>query len=391
MAAVTADAAPLPLGLYVHLPWCARKCPYCDFNSHRAPATLPEAAYVDALLADLAAEASAAAGRRVGSVYLGGGTPSLFSPGAVGRLLEGIGARLNLAPDCEITLEANPGTVDGARLAGYRAAGVNRLSLGIQSFDDARLAAIGRIHDGAQARAAVRAARATGFDNLNLDLMYGLPGQDIAGARADLEAALAFGPEHLSAYQLTLEPGTPFHRRPPPLPGADTLADMGDALAEALDRAGYDHYEVSAYARPGGACRHNLNYWTFGDYLAIGAGAHGKLTDRGGVWRYHKPRRPADYLASPRPAGRHRPGPEALLVEFLMNALRLRAGVPAAAFPARTGLAAATLEAVAAPLRDQGLLVPDPARLAPTALGWRHLDGLLARIAAPGPAAAGAV
>lgn len=386
---MTLCPAEIPLSLYVHLPWCARKCPYCDFNSHRAPAELPEAAYVNVLLQDLEGESQEAGHRPLISIYLGGGTPSLFSPAAVGRLLEGIAGRCALAPDCEVTLEANPGTVDRPRLAGYRAAGVNRLSLGVQSFDDDCLAAIGRIHDAARARAAVAAARAAGFDNLNLDLMYGLPGQDPAGALADLEAALAFEPEHLSVYQLTLEPGTPFHRRPPPRPEADTLAEMGDALAGCLVRAGYDHYEVSAYCRPRAACRHNLNYWQFGDYLAIGAGAHGKLTDAQGVLRYHKPRRPADYLADPARRDAHRPAAADLVAEFLMNALRLRAGVPRAWFAGRTGLPPACLDAVVGPVRD--LLADDPHRIATVPLGWRHLDGLLARLTPLGPAAAEAV
>ncbi|HHI76505.1 MAG TPA: radical SAM family heme chaperone HemW, partial [Gammaproteobacteria bacterium] len=290
----------IPLGLYIHIPWCVRKCPYCDFNSHRAPQALPEADYVDALLRDLAVQAERVAGRTLETVFIGGGTPSLFSGRAIGELLAGAARLLPLAPDAEITLEANPGTAEAGRFADYRAAGVNRLSIGVQSLDDASLRALGRIHDQTQALAAVDMARRAGFDNLNLDLMYGLPRQTPEAALADLEALIGLGPEHLSWYQLTLEPNTLFHHDPPPLPDDDALGEMMDAGLARLSAAGFVQYEISAHARPGRQARHNLNYWRFGDYLGIGAGAHAKLTGADGtVRRYARPRHPRDYLADP--------------------------------------------------------------------------------------------
>ncbi len=370
---------PPPLSLYVHLPWCLRKCPYCDFNSHAVGEALPEAEYIEALLADLDRQVPWIDCRSIETVFIGGGTPSLFSAPAIGRLLEGIADRVRLAADAEITLEANPGAAEAARFAGYRSAGVNRLSIGVQSLDDAALRALGRVHDAAGARRAVTLARAAGFDNLNLDLMYGLPGQEPAAAMADLDAALALAPEHLSWYQLTLEPNTLFHARPPALPDADVVGEIMDAGLERLTAAGFAHYEVSAHARPGRRARHNLNYWTFGDYLGIGAGAHGKLTDTAGrIRRYSRPRHPRTYLEDPAAVGSERIlSPEELPLEFMMNALRLGDGVPAALFPERTGM---PLAAIATPLteaRARGLMVADAARLAPTALGRRFLDDLL--------------
>ncbi|MBK1633031.1 YggW family oxidoreductase [Thiohalocapsa halophila] len=374
-----------PLALYVHLPWCPRKCPYCDFNSHRASEPLPEDAYVDALLADLDAQLGApAACRGLISIFIGGGTPSLFSGAAVARLLAGIRSRCALAPDAEITLEANPGTVDAGHFRAYRAAGVNRLSIGVQSLSAAHLDALGRIHDPEQARAAVAAARAAGFENINLDMMFGLPRQTPAEARADLDALIALAPEHISYYQLTLEPNTAFAHRPPPVPDHDSLDAMAEAGAARLAAAGYGRYEVSAYARDGYRCRHNLNYWRFGDYLGIGAGAHGKLTDvaTGAVVRRSNKRSPADYLARPsKPATRCDLSDADLVLELAMNALRLVDGVESALFAARTGLPPSRLASARARLTAAGLLEPAPERLAATPLGQRFLNDLVAGFA----------
>jgi oxygen-independent coproporphyrinogen-3 oxidase len=374
----------IPLGLYVHLPWCVRKCPYCDFNSHALRGDLPADAYVDALLADLAFEVPQAAGRPVDSVFIGGGTPSLLPPPALARLLEGVAALLVLAGDAEITLEANPGAVDADHYAGFRAAGVNRLSIGVQSFDDRRLAALGRIHDGRAALTACASARRAGFDNLNLDLMFGLPGQDLAGALADLRTAVELGPEHLSWYQLTLEPNTAFHHAPPALPSGDDAADMSEAGLALLGAAGYAQYEVSAHARPGRQCRHNLNYWTFGDYLGVGAGAHGKLTRPDGrIERRWRVRHPADYLAKAGSAaalaGTRGLGEDERGVEFMMNALRLRAGVPEGLFALRAGQASEGFSRALEAARRRGLVHGD--RLGTTDLGWRFLDDVVSLFA----------
>ena len=372
----------LPLSLYVHFPWCLRKCPYCDFNSHALRGPADEAAYLRALQADLAQDLPLASERRISSVFLGGGTPSLASPGFVGDLLEAVDQLAGLEVGAEITLEANPGAADAARFTGYRAAGVNRLSIGVQSFDDHALAALGRVHGGREAVAAAEAARAAGFDNLNLDLMYALQGQDVRGALADLEAALALAPEHLSWYQLTIEPNTAFAVAPPHLPDEDAAAEIQDAGIARLAEAGYARYEVSAYARPGRRCRHNLNYWEFGDYLGIGAGAHGKLTlPDGRVLRRHKPRHPAAYLAEAGSAagiaGEQALGPDDLDVEFAMNALRLADGVPLALYAERTGLDLRRLAAPIARALALGLLAADPDRLAPTPLGLQFLNRLV--------------
>ena len=288
-----------PLSLYVHLPWCVRKCPYCDFNSHQSADEPPFEAYVDALLDDLVVDLPWAQGRECQTIFIGGGTPSLFPGAAIKRLLAGVRERLPLSADAEITLEANPGSAEAARFADYREAGVNRLSIGVQSFDDRSLAALGRIHDASAAVHAVSAARAAGFSNINLDLMHGLPGQDAAAAARDLATAIAQDVPHLSWYQLTIEPNTVFHSRPPALPVEDELAGIQQLGEEHLARAGFRQYEVSAYAKPGHACRHNLNYWRFGDYLGIGAGAHGKITlpDENRVVRSRRSRVPKDYLA----------------------------------------------------------------------------------------------
>ena len=369
-----------PLGLYVHLPWCQSKCPYCDFNSHPLREALPEAAYVEALLRDLEQEVAALEGAVVTSLFLGGGTPSLFSGRAVADLLGGIRQRVDLAPHGEITMEANPGTAEARRFAAYRRAGVNRLSLGVQSFDDDRLRRLGRIHDAGQARKAFELARSAGFDNINLDLMYGLPGQSKAQALADLDQALSLEPEHLSWYQLTLEPNTPFHHRPPPLPDHETLWAIQEAGLARLAGAGYVRYEISAFARPGRRCRHNLNYWCYGDYLGIGAGAHGKLTQGGDIGRYRKARHPRDYLNDQRRLDWRQVPPSERPLEFLMNALRLVDGVEEALFSARTGLASAVLEPGLSRLRAEGLL--EPGRLQATPRGLDFLDELLLRFQA---------
>ncbi len=372
--------APPPLTLYVHIPWCVRKCPYCDFNSHQADGALPEAAYVDALLADLERELPAVWGRTLHAIFIGGGTPSLFSAEAIDRLLGGLRGLLALKPGLEITLEANPGTLEQGRFAEYRAAGINRLSIGVQSFDAKALERLGRIHGPAEARAAAEAAQAAGFDNINLDLMFGLPGQDITAALADLDRAIALQPAHLSWYQLTLEPNTRFHRFPPELPPPDVVADMAAAGQARLADAGYTRYEVSAYARDGRRCRHNLNYWQFGDYLGIGAGAHQKLTDAaaGRVERSWRLRHPRAYLeAADRVGGRRALAPEDLVFEYMLNALRLTEGFTPGDFTARTGLpwssAAGTVESlVARELLEAG------ERIRPTPLGARFLDDLVA-------------
>ncbi|MDS4031354.1 MAG: radical SAM family heme chaperone HemW [Candidatus Contendobacter sp.] len=373
----------VPLALYVHFPWCVRKCPYCDFNSHEARGSIPESAYVDALLMDLEQDWPCAGARSVESVFVGGGTPSLFSPEALERLMTGLRARLPLRPDAEFTLEANPGAVERGRFAEFRAAGVNRLSIGAQSFDDEQLRRLGRIHDRRAAFAAAEAARAAGLDNFNLDLMFGLPGQTVARALADIAAAVALQPAHLSHYQLTIEPNTAFHQSPPTLPDDETTDIIQQRVQAELARHGYERYEVSAYAQTGWRCRHNLNYWEFGDYLGIGAGAHGKLTDSatGRIHRLWKRKHPRDYLASagtPARIGGDAPIRETdLPVEFLMNALRLVEGVPAELFTERTGLPLAALEPGLDRARERGLMVLDADRLRPTELGLRFLNDLL--------------
>lgn len=374
-----------PLSLYVHLPWCARKCPYCDFNSHQSAGEPPFEAYVDALLDDLSLDLPWAQGRECQTIFIGGGTPSLFPGTAIRRLLAGVRERLPLAADAEITLEANPGSAEAGRFAAYREAGVNRLSIGVQSFDDRSLAALGRIHDAGAALHAVSAARAAGFSNINLDLMHGLPGQDAAAAAQDLATAIAQGVPHLSWYQLTIEPNTVFHSRPPVLPVEDELAGIQQQGEEQLARAGYGQYEVSAYAQPGHRCRHNLNYWGFGDYLGIGAGAHGKISlpQEGRVIRSRRSRVPKDYLAALPAARRDVSAVDAdeLPLEFLMNALRLNEGVAAGDFEARTGIPLAQLDVELSALRSKGLLVEDTRRLRTTPTGFRFLDSVLSALA----------
>lgn len=381
-----------PLALYVHVPWCVRKCPYCDFNSHGVGrgAELPEDAYLAALLADLDGELALAGGRELISVFIGGGTPSLMSPVFYRCLFIELERRLPLAAQCEITLEVNPGTVEQQRFSGYREAGINRLSIGVQSFQPTQLAALGRIHSGEEARHAVESARRAGFDNLNLDLMHGLPGQDVALALDDLDQALALAPEHLSWYQLTLEPNTEFHVHPPRLPQDETLWDIQDAGHARLEAAGLARYEISAYAREARQSRHNLNYWGFGDYLGIGAGAHGKSShwSQDGeliIERRWKSRQPEAYLRrhnDPRGflAGSQRISEEELPLEFAMNALRLVEGVPLTTWRAYTGRPLERLEARLAAARKKELLVEDPHSLRATLQGLLFLNELLASV-----------
>ncbi len=376
-------AAP-PLALYVHFPWCVRKCPYCDFNSHVAGASLPAEVYVATLARDLAQQAEAASGRAVASVFLGGGTPSLFSPEQIGALLEHVRRTLRLEADAEITLEANPGAIERGAFAGYRAAGINRVSLGAQSFDAGALQRLGRIHAPEDARRAAEELHAAGLDNFNLDLMYGLPGQTVAGAEADVAAALALAPAHVSHYQLTLEPGTLFGARPPAgMPDEDSLAGMLQRCQARLAAAGLEHYEVSAYARAGRRCRHNLNYWRFGDYLGVGAGAHGKLTDAssGRVVRTARAREPRRYfaeVAAGAPTARALAPPE-LAFEFMMNALRLGEGFERELFETRTGVDWAAVAPALERARLDGLVENAAGCWRVTPLGGRFLNDLLER------------
>ena len=376
--------AQLPLSLYVHIPWCVQKCPYCDFNSHQMRDGLPEAEYLTALIADLESALPLIWGRRIGSIFFGGGTPSLLSGEGLDMLLTAFRTRLPVLPDAEITLEANPGTVEADKFAAFRAAGVNRLSLGIQSFNATHLQALGRIHNGDEARLAIEVA-ARHFDNFNLDLMYGLPGQTVEQALADVEQALAFAPTHLSCYQLTIEPNTAFAAAPPILPEADRCADMQEAIEARLADAGFTHYETSAFARPERQCRHNLNYWTFGDYLGIGAGAHGKLTLHDGknweVRRQMRWKQPKQYLskvAEGQPLQDEFQVPTGdLPFEFMMNALRLNQGFDVSLFEARTAQVLITVEAILRQAEKEGLIVREPGRIAPTKRGQRFLNRLL--------------
>ncbi len=368
-----------PLGLYVHLPWCERKCPYCDFNSHETR-ELPEARYLEALLTDLESDLDLAQGRQLSSIFIGGGTPSLFSVATIAALLERVNQRLPLTGDAEITLEANPGSAEASRFRGLRAAGINRLSLGIQSFGDEQLKALGRVHDRRQALAAVDMARSAGFDNLNLDLMHGLPGQTPTLAQHDLDQAIALQPEHLSWYQLTIEANTLFHKRPPTLPVEDALADIQDLGEGLLAAAGYRQYEVSAYARSNNHCTHNLNYWHFGDYLGIGAGAHGKITlpSEQRIQRYWKTRQPEAYMAAIRAtAGQRDLGRDERPGEFCLNALRLNEGFSPEQFTATTGLALDALEPQLERLVDSGLLLTSKDNIKASELGRRFLNDVI--------------
>jgi oxygen-independent coproporphyrinogen-3 oxidase len=373
-------AALPPLSLYVHIPWCVRKCPYCDFNSHEARNGVPEQEYVAALTADLEQALPLVWGRKIGSIFFGGGTPSLFSPHGMDTILGMVRARLPLMADAEITLEANPGTFEAEKFRAFRATGINRLSIGIQSFNPRHLQALGRIHDGREAVRAVEIARGH-FDNFNLDLMYALPQQTQAEALEDVAAALEFSPPHLSCYHLTIEPNTWFHRHPPSVPDDDTAAAMQDAIEEALAARGYAHYETSAFAIPGARCRHNLNYWTFGDYLGIGAGAHSKLSFADKIVRQMRFKQPRQYMetATQGKAVQQEQQVDAREVgfEFMMNVLRLAEGFEASLFAERTGL---PLNAVLAELGEaerRGLIVRDHQRISPTPQGRRFLNDLL--------------
>jgi oxygen-independent coproporphyrinogen-3 oxidase len=366
-----------PLGLYLHLPWCQRKCPYCDFNSHEG-SDVPEQRYIDATLRDLHNDLPLAGDREVETVFIGGGTPSLFSAAGIETLLDGIANLLALAPDAEITMEANPGSAEAGKFRALREAGINRLSLGIQSFDDAHLQALGRVHDSEEAFAAIESAQRAGFDSLNLDLMHGLPGQTVESAENDLRSAIAAGPQHLSWYQLTIEPNTVFHKRPPVLPGENMLSDIQEHGERLLSENGYRQYEVSAYCREGFQCRHNRNYWTFGDYLGIGAGAHGKVTfPDGRIGRYARRRQPDEYMSAAVNdflASSRTLDTADTIGEFMMNALRLNEGFTLAQFTSRTGLDGSVLENPLDRLYSRDLLALEDGVIATTALGRRFLN-----------------
>jgi putative oxygen-independent coproporphyrinogen III oxidase len=377
-----------PLSVYVHIPWCVRKCPYCDFNSHVRSGDLPEKPYVSALIADLEQDLPLVDGRTVHSIFIGGGTPSLFRPESIAELLAGIRVRLRCPPNMEVTLEANPGTVEHGKFEGFRAAGVNRLSIGVQSFNDAHLKALDRVHGSNEACIAAQAARAAGFASFNLDLMFGLPGQRIEDAVTDVEIATDLEPTHLSLYQLTLEPNTLFYRHPPSLPAEDTIWRMQHKCQTLLARRGYAQYEISAYARAGHRCAHNLNYWRFGDYVGIGAGAHGKITDvkRQAVTRLWKVKHPARYLEAAGTVnclgGKAAIPTSDLPLEFLMNHLRLREGFAEAVFMERTGLPIDVLEPKLSSAVEQGLLERRVGHIRCTSLGWNFLDNVLERFIA---------
>ena len=373
----------IPLALYIHIPWCIRKCPYCDFNSHAVSSGLPESAYVQALLTNLASELPHIWGRKLESIFIGGGTPSLFSAESIDELLCGIRSLMPFRPNVEVTLEANPGTFEQDKFRGFREAGINRLSVGIQSFNPAHLQAVGRVHNREEALRAADIARTAGFDNFNLDLMFGLPQQTLAEAMQDLQQAIDLQPTHLSWYQLTLEPNTLFYKQPPPLPDDDLVADMQFAGQALLNAANYQQYEVSAYAQPQQQCRHNRNYWEFGDYLAIGAGAHGKITHPadGSVTRYHNYRQPGEYLQHA-PQGNARSGTQTLTTadlsfEFILNALRLRDGFALPLFSERTGLSVEHLQTGLDQARQRGLLSVIGEQVRPTEQGWQFLNEVM--------------
>ena len=377
----TANTTDIPLSLYVHIPWCVKKCPYCDFNSHVSQAPIPEQQYTEHLIADLAEEAKYGSGRRLSSIFFGGGTPSLFSPQAIGRIIHAAQESLGFTQDIEITLEANPGTTEYTDFGALRDAGVNRLSIGIQTFNTQHLKALGRIHSEAEAINAFHKARAAGFNNVNLDLMHGLPNQSQAQAMLDLTTAIELQPEHISWYQLTIEPNTIFYNAPPALPNEDTLSDIQDQGEALLAEHGYQQYEVSAYAKNNLRAKHNMNYWQFGDYLGIGAGAHGKITTPDGhIERYRKTRLPADYLNADKAktVGRSVVPAERLPLEFMMNALRLPQGIETQLFQQRTGLPLATVMPQLQQLQTEGLIEAGK-RIRPTTLGFRFLNTVLSR------------
>ena len=373
--------APIPLSLYIHIPWCVRKCPYCDFNSHEGKQAFSEDVYVDALLQDLTENLPAIWGRRLTSIFFGGGTPSLFAPASIEKIISGVNNLLNIGPNIEITLEANPGTVDESRFAGFRQAGVNRLSLGIQSLQDEKLLKLGRIHNREYALRAIDAAQRAGFENMNLDLMHGLPNQSLDDARQDLEDALAWKTPHLSWYQLTIEPNTLFHHKPPALPEDETLWDIQEAGGKILTEHHLEQYEVSAYSLPGRECQHNLNYWEFGDYLGIGAGAHSKITnvDQNIITRHWQMKNPKDYL-NPNKAFKAEEtilAQSDVIFEFMLNALRLSKGVSTTIFTERTGLPISVIEPLLIEAKRKKLLCDDAFILRSTELGQRFLNDLV--------------
>ncbi len=369
-----------PLSLYIHIPWCVRKCPYCDFNSHEKRGDIAQEQYVDALITDLELSLPSIWGRRIQTIFFGGGTPSLFSAAALDRLLSEIRARISISPDAEITLEANPGTFETEKFAAYRRLGINRLSIGIQSFNPTHLKALGRIHDDGEARRAIEIAKDY-FDNFNLDLMYALPQQSIDEALNDIDTAIAFGAPHISAYHLTLEPNTLFHKHPPPLPDHDASAAMQEAIEARLKEAGYEHYETSAFSKPNRHCKHNLNYWLFGDYLGIGAGAHSKLSFRDRIVREMRFKHPETYMQKIAEGihcqDKHVVGVRDLPFEFMMNALRLIEGFESRLFPERTGMPINILSAQLKKAEDDQLIHRDSQRIQPTEKGQRFLNDLL--------------
>ena len=372
-----------PLALYIHIPWCVRKCPYCDFNSHAASGDIPQDSYITALIADLGQDLHYLMDRRIGSVFIGGGTPSLFSAASLDRLLSQVRREVPLMPDCEITVEANPGAIEAGRFSDLRQIGVNRLSIGVQSFNDVLLERIGRVHGAKHAIAAVHSATAAGFENINLDVMYGLPGQTMREARCDIETATALQPSHISHYQLTIEPNTSFHRYPPTLPKEDAMWIMQNRCQERLAKAGFEHYEVSAFARHGMRCNHNVNYWSFGDYLGIGAGAHSKLTDPTHrlIKRIVKQKHPRQYLgcieSSDFVMSEVLVSREEIPLEFMLNALRLKDGFSIRQYETTTGMPIDAIEDCLHQAEQRGLLARTSSTIRPTALGQRFLNELL--------------
>lgn len=373
---------PIPLSLYVHYPWCIQKCPYCDFNSHTLKKDIDEAAYIDALIKQLEQTLPMIWGRPIASIFFGGGTPSLISEAGLNRFMSQARALLGFGPEIEATLEANPGTVDFAKFAGFREAGINRLSMGVQSFSDSKLKALGRIHSGDEAKRAIAAARSAGFTNFNLDLMFALPNQTLSQAIADVEQAIAFEPPHLSHYQLTLEPNTPFYKQPPVLPDEDLAWEMQQACQQRLAKAGYQHYEVSGYAKPMHACQHNLNYWNYGDYIGLGAGAHGKITvaPEGKIWRTQMPASPGGYVEEMK---RQNPGRTTLVsdsdaeFEFMLNALRLQDGFDLELFELRAGLPISTIQPQLTEIEQKGWATIHQNHLKLTPKGQQYLNDVV--------------
>ena len=373
----------IPLGLYIHIPWCIHKCPYCDFNSHKVIDPLPESVYVDALIADLEHELPRIWGRSIDTIFIGGGTPSLFSAQSIEKLISQLRARLRFSPETEITLEANPGTIEAEKFSGFYEAGINRLSIGIQSFDNQTLQDLGRIHNSEQATHAFELARNAGFNNINLDLMFGLPKQTVAMAKNDLQTAIELQPEHISYYQLTIEPNTLFHHHPPVLANDDLLWEMQEHGKNLLADHGYTQYEISAYARPERSCKHNINYWQFGDYLGIGAGAHSKLTEphKQSIVRMAKARDPQQYIINTNSPSYIQSEKQLtateVALEFMMNALRLTGGFETSLFSTRTGLPISVLQTELKTAVKKGLIEKESYHIRPTALGNRFLNNLL--------------